>query len=114
MMSDNNLAPVCGLYCGACEFHGEQCRGCGYVKGKPFWTSQMKIDVCPLYSCCVNEKHLEHCGLCGELPCDMFLKFYDPALTEEEAEKSVRDRVFKLLKRKEIGTQDWLNQQNKA
>ena len=51
-MSDSNLAPVCGLYCGTCTFLGSQCRGCGHVEGRPFWTSQMKIALCPLYDFC--------------------------------------------------------------
>ena len=111
MVQEPTLAASCGIYCGGCEILDKDCTGCGQVHGKPFWTEKFDMEVCLLYDCCVNKKQLEHCGLCDELPCDTFLKFYDPALTEEEAEQSVRDRVFELLKRKENGTQDWLNQQ---
>ena len=113
-MEDVNLAPVCGIYCGACEYLNERCRGCGHEKGKPFWTSQVKLDVCPLYDCCVNRKHLEHCGLCNELPCDTFNQFHDPALSAEEARQSIIDRWNDLLRRKEIGTQRWLEEKRAA
>jgi hypothetical protein len=26
------------------------------VDGKPFWTTLMKIEVCPLHNCCRNQK----------------------------------------------------------
>ncbi|MEW6095809.1 MAG: DUF3795 domain-containing protein [bacterium] len=108
-MPDKNLAPICGLYYGTCEyFEKQQCQGCGNVNGKPFWTTQMKVEVCPLYDCCVNKKQLEHCGLCDELPCQTFTGFYDPSLSEEEAKKAVSARQQELLKRKEIGTEKWL------
>lgn len=112
-MFDENLAASCGLYCGACEYlknKCQQCEGCGYVKGKPFWTTQMKIEICPLYDCCINKKKVEHCGLCEKLPCDLFNEFYDPALSPEEAEQSIQKRLNDLFKRKEIGTQEWLRE----
>ena len=110
-MLDSNLAPVCGLYCGACTFLGSQCRGCGYVEGGPFWTAQMKIAVCPLYDCCVNQKQLEHCGLCDEFPCSTFNELHDPSLSEEEVEEALHARQRELVRRKEIGTESWLKEQ---
>lgn len=109
-MTDKNIAAACGLYCGDCEHLGGLCHGCGSVEGKPFWTAQMKVDVCPLYGCCVGTRQLEHCGLCDELPCDTFNSFHDPALSEEEARKSVLDRRDALLKRRDIGTDRWLEE----
>jgi hypothetical protein len=38
----------------------------------------------------------------------LFLEFHDPALSPEEAEASVRERQEQLLKRKEIGTEEWV------
>ncbi|MFX1258883.1 MAG: DUF3795 domain-containing protein [Promethearchaeota archaeon] len=107
-MADKNVAAPCGLYCGTCEYLGKNCRGCGNVLGKPFWTEKMDINICPLYDCCVNSKKLEHCGLCDDLPCNLFKRFYDPSLNPEEAEKSVAFRQNELLKRREIGTEDWI------
>ena len=109
-MIDKNLAPVCGLYCGTCEYFEKQCQGCGNVDDKPFWTAQMKVEVCPLYDCCVNKKRLEHCGLCEELPCETFRSFHDPSLSEEEAKKSVLARQNELLRTKEVGTEKWIEE----
>jgi hypothetical protein len=110
-MSDSALAPVCGLYCGACPFYGEQCGGCGNIEGRPFWTSEVGIEVCVFYDCCLNEKGLEHCGLCEDLPCQTFLTFYDLSLSEEEAKQSIADRQAALRRRKGIGTERWLEEQ---
>ena len=107
-MIDKALAPVCGLYCGTCEYYQKQCQGCGNQKGKPFWTVLMKVEACPLYNCCNNQKQLEHCGLCDEFPCETFTALRDPSLGEEEARKALRARQNDLVKRKEIGTERWL------
>jgi hypothetical protein len=107
---DVNLASVCGLFCGECEHLETKCRGCGNQKGKPFWATLMNVEACPLYSCCVNTKHLEHCGECTEFPCKTFLEMRDPSLSPEEAEKALQARQNELIKRKEIGTQKWLQQ----
>ncbi|HEY32175.1 MAG TPA: DUF3795 domain-containing protein [Dehalococcoidia bacterium] len=111
-MADANLAPVCGLYCGSCEYLGAQCRGCGHEQGKPFWTKGIDIEVCQLYDCCVNTKHLEHCGLCDDLPCEMFLSLRDPSLSDEEFEKSLMERQEVLEKRSLIGTEQWLQEKS--
>ena len=60
----------------------------------------MNIEVCPLHDCCVNKKHLEHCGLCDELPCETFSAFHDPALSPEEAKEAVVSRRDDLVKRR--------------
>ncbi len=44
-MTDINYAPVCGIYCGDCNFLGSQCAGCGNVAGQPFWTSQIPTGI---------------------------------------------------------------------
>lgn len=109
-MPHKNLAPVCGIYCGTCEYLAKQCQGCGYQQGKPFWTVQMNVEVCPLYDCCVNKRQLEHCGLCDEFPCSTFTELRDPSLSEEEAKKSLIARQDDLLRRKGIGTLRWLEE----
>ena len=112
-MPDVNLAPPCGIYCGACEYLDVQCRGCGYQRGRPFWTSHMDIEVCPLYQCCLDRERVEHCGLCPEFPCPLFHQFRDPSLSEEEAERAVLERQDTLLRRIEIGTDAWLVEQER-
>jgi hypothetical protein len=109
-MVDNNLAAVCGLFCGACGHLGTKCSGCGQQKGKPFWTAMMNVEACPLYSCCVSTKHLEHCGLCDELPCKTFNELRDPSLSDEEAQKALVARRNDLLHRKHVGTEKWLKE----
>ena len=111
-MQDLTFVAACGLYCGECEHLVKQCQGCGQVQGKPFWTTMFKLDVCPLYDCSVNQKKLEHCGLCSEFPCETFTSLRDPSLSDEEAEQSLRQREKDLRRRKEIGTEAWLREKS--
>ena len=110
-MTDRNLASPCGIYCGSSPQFGGQCPGCGNVSGKPFWTTQMTVEVCVLYGCCVNKKQVEHCGLCNEFPCETFMSYNDPSLSEEEAKEAALARRNDLLRRREIGTEQWLEEQ---
>ena len=110
MAQGKDLAAACGLYCGDCEHLEKQCQGCVQVQGKPFWTTQYGVEVCPLYGCCVNQKQLEHCGLCIDFPCETFTSLRDPSLSDEEAEHSLRERQKDLTLRKEIGTEAWLRE----
>ena len=103
-----DLAASCGLFCGNCEHLKTKCNGCTNQKGKPFWTTLMNIDCCPLYNCCVNTKQLEHCGLCAQFPCVTFNELRDPSLNDQEAQKALLERQNDLRKRKEIGTKQWL------
>ncbi|MCD4728291.1 MAG: DUF3795 domain-containing protein [Pirellulales bacterium] len=109
-MIDLHHAPVCGLYCGSCEFLGEKCSGCGYLEGKPFWTVQMPSGICPLHDCCRNQKHIEHCGLCVDFPCKNFLELRDPSMSDEVFKKSLDERKETLQRRKEVGTEAWLEE----
>ena len=108
-----DLAASCGLFCGNCEHLNTKCNGCANQKGKPFWTTLMNIDCCPLYNCCVNIKLLEHCGLCEQFPCATFNELRDPSLTDQEAQKALLERQNDLRKRKEIGTKQWLKEKQK-
>lgn len=113
-MQDTSLATACGLYCGDCEYLGYKCQGgCAKVQGKPFWVPLFDVEVCPIYDCCVNQKKLEHCGLCPEFPCQPFLSLRDPSLSDEEAEQALRKRQQRLMRRKEIGTQAWLKERTR-
>jgi hypothetical protein len=105
---ESALAAACGLYCGDCEHLGGRCGGCRRVRGKPFWAEEYGVAVCPLYGCCVEEKALEHCGLCEDLPCATFASLRDPSLTDEQFERSLRERRESLMLRREIGTEAWL------
>jgi hypothetical protein len=109
-MENTILATPCGLFCGDCEFLGNLCRGCEQVQGKPFWTAQFKFEFCPLYDCCFNQKQLEHCGMCNDFPCNTFNLLRDPSLSDEEAAKALQKRKSDLMRRKEIGTEAWLDE----
>ena len=106
-MKEIALAAICGLYCGDCELLGDKCTGCNNIEGKPFWAELYDMEVCQLYGCCVKSKMLEHCGLCDELPCEPFSTMRDPALTDEEFEQSIKDRINTLKTRKEMGDEAW-------
>ena len=111
-MTNTAYAPVCGIYCGDCPYLGEQCAGCGNVDGKPFWTSEMPNGICPLHDCCRNKKKLEHCGLCEEFPCKIFLELRDPSMSDDEFTESLNARKNDLTRRGKIGTEKWLKEKN--
>ena len=95
------LAAVCGLYCGTCEAYGigepETCRGCAYQLG-------LATDgECYVFQCCIVERGLEHCGLCPDFPCQLFLSSAEPI--------EVNRRYRALLRRVEIGTEAWIEEQ---
>jgi len=70
----------------------------------------MKVEICPLYDCCVNKRTLEHCGYCEEFACEMFNNFYDPSPSPEETRASVISRRQALMRRKQIGTEKWVEE----
>jgi hypothetical protein len=72
----------------------------------------MPQQTCPLYNCCRNKKHLEHCGLCDEVPCKTFLELRDPGMSDEEFAGSLESRGLALKRRTEIGTVNWLEEKS--
>lgn len=109
-MGDRNHAPVCGIYCGSCKYLGEQCKGCGHVGGKPFWSEHVPGGVCFLHDCCSVQRKLEHCGLCGDFPCMTFLQARDPEMSDEQFKASVEARQEALRRRSKVGTEQWLEE----
>lgn len=67
----------CGVCCEECDRKAQvNCRGCTQMKA-PFWGG-----VCGVKSCCEG-RSLNHCGECGEFPCDILASMgveagYDP------------------------------------
>lgn len=92
------LAAVCGRYCGACDaFVEDACCGCGYQLG------QARRGTCTLFECCIVERGLEHCGLCPDFACQVFVSHAPPLDVA---------RLYKALRRRaEIGTEAWLDEQ---
>jgi len=95
-MEKELLAP-CGTYCGSCAYYTKErtphCSGCATHEGHPFWGD------CKLYAC-AKDHEVEHCGLCKEFPCDLFVNQYDP----EYGQKSAFTRAGLLAYRKKAGT----------
>lgn len=91
-------AAACGAYCGGCEsYAGSECCGCGYQLG------QTCHGECAVFVCCVGERGLEHCGLCPDLPCQVYLAHAEPL--------AVARHYRALVRRAEMGTQAWLAEQ---
>lgn len=112
-MVNENYAGVCGLYCGVCEYREDSfCEGCMAIQGRPSWVEHVGMDACPLYSCCVVDRKLEHCGMCDDLPCDLFLRSHDPSLNADEARADIRNREITLRRRGHIGTHGWIKEQH--
>jgi hypothetical protein len=95
------LAAVCGLYCGTCEICETEasgtCRACAYQLGLA------SDGECRVFVCCVVARGLEHCGLCADFPCQLFLSSADPM--------EVQRRYRALLRRVEVGTEAWIEEQ---
>lgn len=74
----------------------------------------MKVEICPLYDCCINKKQLEYCRLCDEFPCKIFTDFYDPSLNEEKAEKAILARKTSLQREKKLERKSSLRREKLA
>jgi len=91
------LAAVCGRYCGTCDTYiSDSCCGCGYQLG------ETSTGDCAVFQCCIAERGLEHCGLCTDFPCQVFLSHAAPL--------EVARHYQALRRRAEIGTIAWLDQ----
>lgn len=84
---------VCGVDCSTCKEFKQTCEGCSQIEGRVFGASYMELDTCPMYQCCVHEKHLEHCGQCSELPCEIYFETRDPEMSEEQHLAGIKRRV---------------------
>jgi hypothetical protein len=92
---ERRAAGACGAYCGDCDAYADgECCGCGYGLG------QTCHGECALFVCCVGQRGLEHCGLCVDLPCQVFLA-HAPSLVVARHYRAV-------MRRAEIGTDAWL------
>jgi hypothetical protein len=90
---------VCGADCGPCPYLNNKCQGtCEDIKGKVYWAKHIGIEVCPVYAC-VASHSFKNCGDCPQLPCQTWVALKDPSQTEEQHQKSIRDRVAILRKR---------------
>ena len=98
---NRKLLAVCGTYCAMCPHFKEEstpyCTGCGNQKGDPYWGE------CKIYKCAAD-RALDHCGLCRDFPCDLFVDQFDP----EQGQESALHRAGLLAYRKRAGTEKYL------
>ena len=95
---ERRLAAVCGAYCGACDAYQDgDCCGCGYQLG------ETRRGECPIFCCCIASRGLEHCGLCPDFACQVYLGHARPEV--------VARHYRALCRRAEIGTAAWLEEQ---
>ena len=95
---ERRLAAVCGAYCGACDAYRDgDCCGCGYQLG------ETRRGECAIFCCCIACRGLEHCGLCPDFACQVYLSHGSPDV--------VARHYRALCRRAEIGTAAWLEEQ---
>lgn len=100
---DYRAAP-CGLYCGICgDFLRDVCHGCGCDCGKCIGKGH--FDNCEIAKC-VKGRKLESCADCGELPCTKLIQF-----TAHPIWRTHLPCIENLRRRKKIGTQAWIEEQ---
>lgn len=97
---------VCGLWCDDCKHFENDCQGCNGAEGSAFWTQYVEIDSCPVYTCCVQERGLSHCGYCKDLPCERHTRFSDPEVNSEERKRELEKQVEELLRRKKAAERE--------
>lgn len=84
----------CGSDCNACSYFGSMCQGCNAANGKVFHAPAG--NACPIYSCCVQKHKFATCLSCDSLPCDIWRGTKDPALSEQQFEATIQERVNNL------------------
>lgn len=90
------LISVCGTDCSACYCFGKMCNGCNSCKGKVFHAPEGKA--CPIYDCVRNNKCMQNCGECGEIPCKLWFDTREPKFSDEEFKENIAMRVQTLKK----------------
>lgn len=56
----------------------------------------MEEKVCTIYDCCTAKKNYKNCGKCNDLPCKTYIELKDPNISQEEHNKTIKDRVERL------------------
>jgi hypothetical protein len=92
---------VCGVNCIECDyFKKSECLGCSEIKGQVWWASYVSATVCPIYTC-VEDKKIDDCGMCSEMPCKLWRELKDPSHTDEQHEAGINERVENLRLKRE-------------
>lgn len=105
---DLKLAAPCGLYCGVCvDYLDKICHGCHCTCGT--CGSSECHEECGIHKCCVEEKGLDTCCDCSELPCSKLIQFcYSPIW-------STHFPIIENLRRQKIiGIEKWVKEQREV
>ena len=86
----------CGTDCTKCNFYGDMCKGCNESSGRVFHAPEGKA--CAIYECSIEKKCLKNCGVCSDVPCDIWRRTKDPSFSDEEFAKNIQERVNRLMK----------------
>jgi|GEM_PF-892818 len=87
------MISCCGKVCSDCTYYPIKCQGCDESKGKPFWTTYAWISECPIYTCCINGKQYDHCGMCKDLACSRYDQIKKPNVSDIDHAQSIIDRI---------------------
>jgi hypothetical protein len=91
----DKIISCCGVVCSECTYFSKDCTGCPEIKGKVFWLHFTGEDICDIYDCCINKRHLQHCGKCEFLPCKRYSRD-DPTKSPEENAEDHRKQIEQL------------------
>ncbi|TFF92219.1 DUF3795 domain-containing protein [Candidatus Thorarchaeota archaeon] len=87
---------LCGHECSFCpSFQGDSehpCKGCNQHGGRPWWGE------CKVYRC-AEERSVNHCGLCGDFPCDLLAGHYNPDNPDGQKNAAIRMGVLAYRQR---------------
>ena len=85
---------ICGLDCSECYcYEAKMCTECNTCKGIVFHTGGKECDI---YHCCVTKHGYKNCLSCKDIPCDIWKKTRDPKYTDEEFERTIKERIVTL------------------
>lgn len=94
MHMERRWAAICGKDCEECPKLQTGCKGCAYQLGLA------PASECAVFRCCAVERGLEHCGLCPNFACQVFISLDSPLQSAK--------RYRALARRAEIGTDNWI------
>ncbi len=113
----SELIAYCGLYCGACSFKvAFEEKNKEHVTSMPSYYDRLKdepVEFCPgcrlenicgecaMRDCAIS-KEIEHCGQCGDFPCDKVSSF------NNDGKPHHGEAINNLNLLRELGEEKWL------
>lgn len=104
MQNSEQLAGICGLFCGTCPMYPRHCHGCLSDKLAPHCRT------CPNgFRSCAKQKGVTWCFECAEFPCGRLADFLDTHW--ENGISHHAGAVDNLKRMKELGVATWVSEQ---